>query len=181
MVVLLNAFVFFSSILAWFRNYYLWVQKSPCFRSLSSLAVLNSANSILDSSSHFLKTGVSWRMQTILVPLSTEYHHESTLCQQNTIVRAHPCSESTQKTALKTLKHRKADLFIYAAFRNLCFKCTNYFSFRLSQSKGHSLNCLSTVIAQTTVRKHEFQHLKHKKRQTVFAKAEFKLNIVLRW
>lgn len=80
-------------------------------------------------------------------------------------MRSHSCSESTQKTVRKMLKHRKTDLFIFAAFRNLCLKCTYCFSFPLSQTKGHSLNCLSTVIAQTTVRKHKFQHLKHKKPQ----------------
>lgn len=80
-------------------------------------------------------------------------------------MRSHSCSESTQKTVRMTLKHRKTDVFIFAAFRNLCLKCTYCFSFPISQTKGHSLNCFSTVIAQTTVRKHKFQHLKHKKTQ----------------
>ena len=91
-------------------------------------------------------------MQTIIMPPSKEYHHEST----SLLIK-----ESTQETDLKTLKPRKTDLINFAAYRNLCFKCTYYFSFLLSQTKGHSLNCLST--AQTTAKKHKLQHLEHKR------------------
>lgn len=91
-------------------------------------------------------------MQTILMPPSKEYHHEST----SLLIK-----EPTQETDLKTLKHRKTYLIHFVAYRNLCFKCTYYFSFPLSQTKGHSLNCVST--AQTTVKKHKLQHREHKR------------------
>lgn len=99
---------------------------------------------------------------------SKEYHHVST----SLLIK-----EYTQETDLKTLKHRKADLINFAAYRNICFKCTYYFSFLLSKTKGHSLNCLST--AQTTVKKHKLQHLEHKRQKQCLPELNSNLTLSL--